>query len=58
MGTTVGQLKEGDKFIFGKVKFEVVMPETQSDEELALCRILDESANVYISGCAWVEPLQ
>jgi hypothetical protein len=57
MGTTVGQLKRGDKFIFGNVKFEVVIPHTQTDDELALCRIVDQPANVYISNCAWVTKL-
>lgn len=54
MELKLGELKEGDVFKFGNVCFEVVSPGTSTDKSLALCRITNQCANLYISAEAWV----
>lgn len=53
----VSDLNQGDVFSFGNVVFEVVLPVSLTTTNLALCRIKNQCANLYVSAEAWVMPI-
>jgi hypothetical protein len=55
--TKVSELNQGDVFLFGEVIFELVSPPSLVQNKMALCRITNQCANLYISPDALVQPL-
>ena len=55
--TKVSELNQGDVFVFGEVVFELVSPPSQIQNEMVLCRIKNQCANLYISPDALVQPV-
>jgi hypothetical protein len=56
--TRIKELNQGDVFLFGEVTFELVLPAASTNQEMALCRITNQCANLYISVDAWVMPVK
>jgi hypothetical protein len=56
--TRIKELNQGDVFLFGEVTFELVLPAAPTNHEMALCRITNQCANLYISADAWVIPIK
>lgn len=55
--TKVSELNQGDIFLFGEVVFELVSPPSVVQNEMVLCRITNQCANLYISPDAIIKPV-
>ena len=57
MEIKVCELNQGDVFLFGNVMFEIVLPVASTETDLALCRITNQCANLYVSAEALVRQI-